>query len=309
MNEAPSRHLWTIVLAGGEGVRLRQLTRALHGDDCPKQFALISGGQSLLQATVARARSWSAPDRVVVVVADPREDLARQQLQGDRGVDIVAQPSNRGTGPGILLPLARIMAFDPTAKVVILPSDHYVRDEVPFERSIRLANAASDEQVALIGALPEHAETRYGWIVPGRTLAGQRSSVVQQFCEKPPAALAERLLRSGALWNTFIMAGSARHFWSLACTHLQAAVSLFELYQDAVNGPDEARVLREIYRLMPHSDFSREVLQKAHGLRAVPLDECGWSDWGTPQRVLDSLRHRDDFAALSRRLAMALLCG
>jgi mannose-1-phosphate guanylyltransferase len=309
MNEAPSRHLWTIVLAGGEGVRLRQLTRALHGEDCPKQFAMISGGRSLLQSTVERARRWSTPERIVVVVAEEREELARQQLQHYRGLDIVAQPINRGTGPGILLPLARIMAFDPKAKVVVMPSDHYVRDDVPFERCIRLASAASNDQVALIGAVPDHAETQYGWIVPGRTLAAQRSSAVNQFCEKPPAALAERLYRSGALWNTFIMAGSARHFWSLGCEHLKAAVSLFELYQEAMNGPDEERVLREIYRYMPVSDFSREVLQKANGLRVVPLDECGWSDWGTPQRVLDSLRHHDDYAVLSRRLAMALLCA
>jgi mannose-1-phosphate guanylyltransferase len=309
MNEAPSRHLWTIVLAGGEGVRLRQLTRALHGEDCPKQFAMISGGRSLLQSTVERALRWSTPERIVVVVAEEREELARQQLQRYRGLDIVAQPINRGTGPGILLPLARIMAFDPKAKVVVMPSDHYVRDDVPFERCIRLASAASDDQVALIGAVPDHAETQYGWIVPGRTLAAQRSSTVNQFCEKPPAALAERLYRSGALWNTFIMTGSARHFWSLGCEHLKAAVSLFELYQEAMNGPDEERVLREIYRYMPVSDFSREVLQKANGLRVVPLDECGWSDWGTPQRVLDSLRHHDDYAVLSRRLAMALLCA
>jgi mannose-1-phosphate guanylyltransferase len=153
-----------------------------------------------------------------------------------------------------------------------MPSDHYVRDDLPFERCIRLASAASDDQVALIGAVPDHAETQYGWIVPGRTLAAQRISAVSQFCEKPPAALAERLYRSGALWNTFIMAGSARHFWSLGCEHLKAAVSLFELYQEAMNGPDEERVLREIYRYMPASDFSREVLQKANGLRVVPLE-------------------------------------
>ena len=50
MREVPSRDLWTIVLAGGEGVRLRELTRALHGEELPKQFALIHGGRSLLTA-------------------------------------------------------------------------------------------------------------------------------------------------------------------------------------------------------------------------------------------------------------------
>jgi mannose-1-phosphate guanylyltransferase len=309
MNEVPRRHLWTIILAGGDGVRLRQLTRALHGEECPKQFAMIHGGRSLLQWTVSRALRWSTADRIVVVVSAEREGQARKQLAGQGPIQVIAQPCNRGTGPGLLLPMARIMAHDPEARVVVLPSDHYVRDEGPFEHSIRLAIAASDDQVALIGAVPDHAETQYGWIVTGRTLAARRGSVVNHFCEKPPAALAERLLQQGALWNTFIMAGAARHFWALGAEHISAASSLFERYRDAVGGADEAAVLEDIYRYMPVSDFSRDVLQKASGLRAVPLEDCGWSDWGTPERVLDSLRHHDDFAVLSRRLAVALLCA
>jgi mannose-1-phosphate guanylyltransferase len=309
MSDFSRCNLWTIVLAGGDGVRLRRLTRALHGEECPKQFAMIHGGRSLLQRSVARAQRWSAPERVVVVVAAEREAQALEQLEGMGPVVVVAQPSNRGTGPGLVLPLARIMARDPEARVVVLPSDHYVRDEAEFERSIRTAVRASADQVALIGAVPDHAETQYGWIVTGRTLAAERGSVVNHFCEKPPAALAERLLRQGALWNTFIMAGSARHFWALASQHIPAAISLFERYGAAVDTTAEADVLQEIYRYMPVSDFSRDVLQKASGLRAVPLAECGWSDWGTPERVLESLRHHDDYAVLSQRLAVALLCG
>jgi mannose-1-phosphate guanylyltransferase len=305
MRELPRRDLWTIVLAGGDGVRLRQLTRALHGEALPKQFALIHGGRSLLQATVTRALRWSSPQHIVVVVAEEREALARAQLAGMGPVDVVAQPANRGTGPGLLLPLARVMARDPDSSVVILPSDHYVRDETPFEHSVKLAAAASGGQVALVGAVPDHAETQYGWIVTGRPVG--RSRTVSQFCEKPPAALAERLLRSGALWNTFIMAGAAQRFWALGAVHMPAAMTLFDMYRAAVDGSGEAAALEAIYQQMPPSDFSRDVLQKATALRAVPLEECGWSDWGTPERVLESLRagHLDDYALLSSRLAYA----
>lgn len=307
MSPSPSRHLWTIVLAGGDGVRLRQLTRALHGEECPKQFAMIHGGQSLLQATVARAARWSAPERTVVVVAAEREVLARRQLRSFDSVDVVAQPSNCGTGPGILLPLTRVFAEDPLAHVVVLPSDHYVRDEEPFEQSIRRAIAASVDQVALVGAVPDHAETQYGWIVTGGRLGVSRS-VVRRFCEKPPAELAERLLQGGALWNTFIMAGSARRFWALGVEQLPLQMALFDAYRRAVGTEREARVLGEIYSDMQAADFSSEVLQKANGLRVVPLHECGWSDWGTPERVLESLRHHDDYDVLSRRLALAQAC-
>jgi mannose-1-phosphate guanylyltransferase len=303
MTVSPNRHLWTVVLAGGDGVRLRQLTRALHGEECPKQFAMIHGGRSLLQSTLARARNWSAPERTVVVVAEERESMARAQLRGRGPVELVAQPHNRGTGPGLMLPLAHVLARDPDAHVVVLPSDHYVRREAPFAQSIRHAVAASREQVALVGAVPDHAETQYGWISPAGRRGAERG-LVARFCEKPGAALAEQLLAEGALWNTFIMAGSARRFASLASEHLPEQWALFDEYARVIGKENASSVLRALYDRMPVADFSKDLLQKAHPLHLVPLLECGWSDWGTPERVLESLRHHSDFAFLSQRLAL-----
>jgi mannose-1-phosphate guanylyltransferase len=265
---------------------------------------MIHGGRSLLQAAVARAARWSSPERTVVVVAAEREELAHAQLREYGPVDIVAQPSNRGTAPGVWLPLTRIVARDPSAHVVILPSDHYIRDEEPFERSIRRAIAASQDHIALVGAVPSHPETQYGWIVPGGGYGSQRG-VVDRFYEKPTADVAERLWRRGALWNTFVMAGAAQEFWALGSELLPSQVALFDAYREAVGTPAEERVLTEIYACMKVADFSSDVLQKASGLRVVPLHDCGWSDWGTPERVLESLRDHRDFSVLERCLALA----
>jgi mannose-1-phosphate guanylyltransferase len=303
VNTPDNPRLWTIVLAGGEGVRLRQLTRALHGEELPKQFALIHGGTSLLQATVTRARRWSAAERIVVVVASEREALARMQLRNHGPVHLAVQPCNRGTGPGLLLPLSHLLAMDPLAHVVVLPSDHYVRDEAPFEQSVQAAVAASEEQVALVGAVPDHAETQYGWMVRG-VRPDVPGHVVDCFCEKPAPSVAEQLLRDGALWNTFVMAGSVQRFWSLACQHLPQQASRFAAYLEALNGPDERMALHALYARMPVADFSRDVLERAHDLRLVALRSCGWSDWGTPERVLQSLRNHSDYGVLSRRLAL-----
>ncbi len=292
------------MLAGGDGVRLRALTRALHGEELPKQFAFIHGGASLLQATIARARRWSAPERIVVVVAREREALARAQLRDYGPVHLAVQPCNRGTGPGLMLPLSHVLAMDPEAHVVVLPSDHYVRDEAPFEQSIHAAVAASSEQIALVGAVPDHAETQYGWMVRG-VRPGVEGHVVECFCEKPPASVAEQLLRDGALWNTFVMAGSVQRFWQLLRQHLPQQAARFEEYLGALHGPEERAALRALYARMPGADFSREVLERARDLRLVALRSCGWSDWGTPERVLDSLRNHSDYGVLSQRLALA----
>jgi mannose-1-phosphate guanylyltransferase len=45
------RPLAGIILAGGEGVRLRAYVRALVGDERPKQFCAIVGRETLLEQT------------------------------------------------------------------------------------------------------------------------------------------------------------------------------------------------------------------------------------------------------------------
>jgi mannose-1-phosphate guanylyltransferase len=302
MDATLSPNVWTIVLAGGDGTRLSRLIRTLHGEPLPKQFALIHAGQSLLQSTVARATRWSARERIVVIVAAEREALARAQLSRYPELTIIAQPHDAGTGPGVALPVAHILARDPEAQVVILPSDHYVRHEAPFESSVREALVETSNeprrQLALIGAVPDQAETQYGWIV-----LDQGAARVAAFREKPPSAEALRLYRRGALWNTFVMVGFVDDFWSLIRHHLPEQAALLKLYREAVGTRDEQNVLGSLYSDMPPADFSSDVLRHARDLRVVPLCECGWSDWGTPERVLESLCHHRDVASLSQRMS------
>jgi mannose-1-phosphate guanylyltransferase len=305
--QSTERNLWTIVLAAGEGTRLRALTRALHGEDLPKQFATIQGQTSMLQATLLRTANFSSAARTVVVVPNDREALAREQIGESNVVDVVAQPKNVGTGPGLLLPLSRVVARDPDAIVVVMPSDHYVRDQEAFVESVRSAALIARDQNALvlIAAAPEGPETQYGWIVTGPHDA-TRGREVTGFVEKPDSSVANELFRAGALWSTFIMVGPASRFLALAKEHLPDQSSLFETYRAALGTARERRTLWSLYGTMDPADFSRDVLEKSKALRVVPLRPCGWSDWGTPDRVLASLRGTDDFEVLCKRLQASL---
>ncbi|HVU00293.1 MAG TPA: sugar phosphate nucleotidyltransferase [Polyangiaceae bacterium] len=298
---AEQKRLWTIVLAAGEGTRLQALTHALHGEALPKQFARIQGGRSLLQATLERTSHWSPPERTVIVVSAEREALARRQVRAVEGVEVVAQPRNVGTGPGLMLPLCHVLARDPDAVVAVVPSDHYVKDTAPFVESVRRAEAMARarDTVVLVAAVPNRPETQYGWILTEGT-NGNRS--VASFHEKPESAVAERLFASGGLWNTFMMVGSARAFWRIASAHLPVQAMLFGPYRAAIGSVAAGPTLSRIYRAMPQADFSRDVLERAPDLGVVPLSSCGWSDWGTPERILDSLRGSADYDALLGRM-------
>ena len=119
---------------------------------------------------------------------------------------------------------------------------------------------------------------------------------VLRFLEKPEPALARALLRQGALWNTFIMVAAIDALRELGRRHLPEHARRLE-------GCASAQDLEAAYAALPPASFSRAVLERAENLALVPLRGAGWSDWGTPGRVLDSLSGTPDHERLLQRLA------
>jgi mannose-1-phosphate guanylyltransferase len=305
--KASTDRTWAVVLAAGDGSRLRPLTRRLYGEGIPKQFAVIEGERSLLQTTLDRLSSRFPQERTVVVVGRPHQALAREQLREYEGVDLVVQPANVGTGPGLLLPLARIRARDPTARVAVFPSDHHVsHPERLLDGVDRAFHSLDRASLALIGVEADRPATDYGWIVPEAGIFPRDAGIwaVRQFVEKPDRPLAEELLRQGALWNAFICVGRLGSFWTEARRHIPRSAERFDIYVDRVGRPGEEALLDRIYSGMTPADFSRDVLQQARGLVVAPVRHAGWSDWGSPRRVFESLRgmakHRRLLARVER---------
>src|SRR5688500_6450793 len=93
---------WSIVLAGGEGVRLRPYVKRRFGEPRPQQYCNFSGERSMLQHTLDRARRLTPEEQTVTIIADGHDRWAHAQLAGHRGT-VVRQAINRETGPGVFL--------------------------------------------------------------------------------------------------------------------------------------------------------------------------------------------------------------
>jgi mannose-1-phosphate guanylyltransferase len=309
MSETYDR-LWAVVLAAGEGTRLAALTRSLYGAPVPKQFAPLLGERTMLQLTIERIAPLVPADRIVVVVDQTQESLARAQLQSYPGVLIVLQPGNRGTGPGVLLPLAHVRTIDPDARVVILPADHHVQWPGVFLDAVRRAVAVTREEperIALVGAVAHEPATDLGWIVP-RKVNGTTTPPalpVERFVEKPPVAVARALLKDGGHWNTMVVAAHVDALWRLLRDCLPEQTGAIERYAARMDQADARTMLTDAYRLMTAADLSKAVLENAQGLSMVPMVNAGWSDCGTPKRLLDCLRGTPAYTTLRARLRKA----
>ncbi len=286
------QHTWAIVLAAGEGSRLRSLTTDSTGTTVPKQFCSLQGGPSLLQEALQRAQTAVARERTCVVVAEQHRRWWRGALWSLPASNVIVQPRNRGTGIGILLPLMHILVRDPLARIVFLPADHYVRDEPVLTRALRAAFeqvSRRPTELMLLGISPEDPDSELGYILPGRS-NGRDTAPVERFVEKPDGGAARRLIEAGGVWNSFIFAARGSAVLALLRERTPDIVDRLEtaLARDA-QGPSLA--VKDLYGQLPEIDFSRDVMQGAEArLRVLSVPQCGWSDLGTPKRVTQTLR-------------------
>jgi mannose-1-phosphate guanylyltransferase len=285
------KNLSVLLLAAGDGQRLAELTTTPRGLTVPKQFCALKGGPSLLQEALGRATAAASSERVCAVVAADHRAWWSAQLESLVPENIIVQPRNRGTANGILFPLIHLLRRDPAARVVLLPSDHHVRDEGILSQAISVAAASSNSPpIVLLGLRPREPDTGLGYIVPGLPRVGGYFAV-ERFVEKPAARVARELILQGALWNAFIIAADVCELIKLferRCPDIVAAMS--EIVPTPAGADREKRLL-DLYDALPVRDFSREILegQERH-LSVLPVAECGWSDLGTPQRVAHVLR-------------------
>jgi mannose-1-phosphate guanylyltransferase len=293
---APVRHEgpWALVLAGGEGKRLQALTREIAGAPIPKQYCRITGDRSLLEATLARIEPLVPPERTLVVINRSHLGLALPQLRRLPHRNVLVQPENRETGPGILFGLLHLVARRPRTPVAVFPSDHYIDDDAAFrlhvERAARLIDHVPTK-IALLGIRATHAEPGYGYIEPGHPIVVPGDDAptayrVKAFREKPAADVAAQLLRNGSMWNSFVMVFRPGHALALLRRKRPADV-------ERMRTVTRLRVPRAGYERLSCWNFSAGFLsQVPRQLAVVPVDGVGWSDWGTPEAVERTLAAR-----------------
>lgn len=296
LNCNKNKNRCAVILAGGDGTRLRSLTEAISGDERPKQFCRILNQETLFDKTRQRAALKIKPENTFFSLTAKHENFYRPILSDTAKNQLIVQPENKGTAPAILYSLLKLAKIAPDATIAFFPSDHYFTNDAAFMNNVETAFRAVDtnpDSIVLLGIEPDAAETSYGWIEPVESIFGnplKAVSGVKRFWEKPSLESAQNLLAKGCLWNSFVMVGKVETFLNVIKKHLPELYRMFEAMSCTFGTSAETAAMRSLYACIQDVNFSSEVLEKAsRELFVLRVGDVGWSDWGEPQRVLGTL--------------------
>lgn len=267
-----------LLLAGGGGTRLWPLSTEAR----PKQFLPLVSARSLLAETWERVRPLS--DAIFVAAAEAHADLVRAELPGLPAGRILGEPFRRNSA-GPIVRAALDFESSGDAVTVALPSDHSVADAEAFRTAVRLAARASETSpVVVLAVAPARPESDFGYIEVGEGEASKGYEVLR-FTEKPHPAEAQSFLESGRhYWNAGIFVFRPSRFLSEARRVAADLVRAVEQYRERL--PDDPAGARRAWEAVPTISIDYAVMEKARGVRAVPL-RAGWNDVGTWRAVRD----------------------
>jgi len=267
-----------LLLAGGGGTRLWPLSTEAR----PKQFLPLVSERSLLAETWDRVRPLS--ESIFVAAAETHAELVRAELPALPVERIFREPARRNSAPPIIR-AALDFERDGDAVTVVLPSDHSVADPEAFRGAIRLAvRASSASPVVVLAVSPGRPESDFGYIEVGDGEASKGYEVLR-FTEKPHPAEAQSFLESGRhYWNAGMFVFRPSRFLAEARRVAADLVTAVEHYRERL--PDDPEGARAAWESLPTISIDYAVMEKARGVRAVPL-RAGWNDVGTWRAVRD----------------------
>ncbi|WP_314103167.1 mannose-1-phosphate guanylyltransferase/mannose-6-phosphate isomerase [uncultured Stenotrophomonas sp.] len=266
-----------VILSGGSGTRLWPLSREAY----PKQFLPLVGDVTMLQATWNRVAAIAGKAPIVVANQEHRF-MAAEQLRECNVTPqaLILEPIGRNTAPAIAIAALQALAAGEDALLLVLPSDHVVRNDAAFHAAVKQAAAAADAgKLVTFGIVPTAPETGYGYI---KAQAGTGVHAVDRFVEKPDLATAQQYVASGEYyWNSgMFLFKASRYLQELEALQPAILAACRAALDKASRDSDFIRLDADAFAASPNDSIDYAVMEKTADAAVVPLD-AGWNDVGS----------------------------
>lgn len=272
--------LTPVVLCGGSGTRLWPLSRESY----PKQFLRLHGPESLLQQTMQRLRGIEGLGPALLISHESARFVVAEQLReiGITDARILLEPARRDTAPAIAAAALYAQAADQDPLLLVVPSDHVVKNHAAFRHAICLGiPAAMCGDLVTFGIKPHLPETGYGYIRTESWETGPAQAVLG-FVEKPNRATAEQYVASGNYyWNSgMFLFRASRYLEELARNQPAMLQACRIAVASAKSDVDFIRLDTDAYSASPHSAIDDALMEHTDRISMITLD-ADWSDIGS----------------------------
>jgi len=287
-----------IIFAGGVGTRLWPLSRKKS----PKQFEKIVGNKSTLQLAAERlAPDFSWKD-IYISTGASYVQMVQQQLTHVPSNQVIGEPQMRDVGPAVGLITGILMQDHPDEPMVILWSDHLVKNDTLFRKILLTAGdlvKQDPERIIFVSQKPRFASENLGWIQYGDEAVNKNSISFHSFVDfqyRPDAKTAKRYFESGHhAWNLGYFVTSPKFLWKQYQLHAPNVYQGLSRICQAWRTGEYERILAEVYPALEKISFDNAILEKLNPADALVVSEnIEWSDIGAWEALKEALQEADD---------------
>lgn len=272
--------MFGIILAGGSGSRLWPLSRELY----PKQLLNFNSDKSLLQLTFERLEKFIPADNIVSITNVKHTANVKYQLeQISAAVKILSEPLSKNTAPAIALAVKYIQEFENDPVILVVPSDHLIKDEEKFLKTVKKGEKLAEAgYIVTFGIQPDYPETGYGYVnvLNEPLLDGFK---VKEFVEKPDVKTAQKYIDAKTyFWNSGI-------FMFKASTMIEQIKKLspeIAKVMDKFDFSESSAIEYNLFDQMPNISIDYAIMEMSDKIALVKL-ESDWNDLGSWQSIYD----------------------
>ena len=283
-------HTYAVIMAGGGGTRLWPISRKKH----PKHVLPLLGERTLFQSTLDRLEGFVSPARTLVVTAADQADELRKQAPQLPRDNFLIEPLPRGTASVVGLAATILARRDPEAVMLVLPSDHYIRNRDLFRLVMRVAaQVAEKDYLVTLGITPTFPATGYGYIQRDEALPEKFDYpvyCVRHFTEKPDEVKARAMLAAGDhSWNSGMFVWRVDRILAEFARQMPELKSALERIEAAWGTPREATTLAAEWPQLKSETIDYGIMENAINVAVLPAGGLEWSDVGSWDSLFDVL--------------------